>query len=89
MLLRNPQPDPEFRRRFNEPTAIEIPAIPKQQDWTPPRYWRELLQVEETKFERLCKTWFVKSLFVLGTLYLLAVVSIFLYKLLMLVIELK
>jgi len=89
MLLRDPQPYPDFTRKFDEPTQIEIPAIPRQQEWTPPRYWRELLQVEETKFERAYKTWFVKVLFVLGTLYLLAVVSIFLYKLLMLVIALK
>ena len=103
MLLRNPQPDPEFSRRFGMPTEIEIPAmpkqqewrrkqptmefpaIPKQQEWTPPPYWRELLHVQETKFERRCKEWFVKALLVLGSLGFLALVSIYLFKLLMMV----
>ena len=102
MLLRNPEPYPEFTRKFDEPTEIEIPAIPKQtmpkqqawmppqqQDWTPPRYWKELLQVQETKFERLCKSWFVKIVTVLAILYILALISVFLGKLFMMVVALK
>lgn len=62
---------------------------PPQEEWTPPPYWKELLYVEQTKFERTCKTWFVKIMFVFGTLYVLALISIFLWKLLMVVIALR
>ena len=97
MLLREPQPYPDFSRKFDAPTEIEIPAIPKQQawmppqqqEWTPPRYWKELLQVQETKFERLCKSWFVKIVTVLAILYILALISVFLSKLFMMVVALK
>jgi hypothetical protein len=98
MLLRNPQPDPEFSRKFDTPTEIEIPAIPKQQawmppqqqqDWTPPRYWKELLQVQESKFERICKSWFVKVVTVLAIFYVIALISVFLGKLFMMVVALK
>ena len=116
MLLRNPQPDPEFTHRFGVPTELEIPAmpkqqawtppkqqqewrpkrptmefpaIPKQQEWTPPRYWKELLQVQETKFERICKSWFVKIVTVLAILYILALITVFLGKLFMMVVALK
>ena len=115
MLLRNPQPDPEFTHRFGVPTELEIPAMPKQQAWTPPKqqqewrpkrptieipaipkqqvqqewmpppYWRELLHTEETKFGRKCREWFVKALLVLGTLGSLALISIYLFKLLVMV----
>lgn len=97
MLLRNPLPDPEFTRRFDEPTQPQIPAMPKmelqvlpqRQEWTPPPYWRNLLQLEETKLERACKRWFSRLILIAAIFYILALVSVFLWKLLLMVIALK
>jgi hypothetical protein len=39
MLLRDPQPDPEFKRKFNEfDTEREIPAMPKESSLHPSWY---------------------------------------------------
>ena len=90
---------------YNTDTSPDMQAIPKeeakrekavlqewtppQHEWTPPAYFQSSSQVEETRFERICKTWFVKIMFVLLILYVLALISIFLCKLFMLVVALK
>lgn len=99
MILRNPLPDPDLIRRFNEvDTLREIPAIPalvpkrslpQPDDWTPPPYWKNLLHMEESKFEQACKKWFFRVITIAMLLYVLAIASIFLGKLLVLVINLK
>lgn len=99
MILRNPLPDPDLIRRFNEvDTLREIPAIPalvpkrplpQPDDWTPPPYWKNLLHMEESKFEQSCKKWFFRVITIAMILYVLAIASIFLGKLLVLVINLK
>jgi hypothetical protein len=38
MLLRNPQPDPEFKHKFNVDTEREIPAMPKESSLHPSWY---------------------------------------------------
>jgi hypothetical protein len=57
MIIRSPQPDPEFKRKFNELETIkEMPVLPKMSYgntsdmWTPPPYWQNLLQ-EDKKIE--------------------------------------
>lgn len=99
MILRNPLPDPDLIRRFNEvDTLREIPAIPalvpkrslpQPDSWTPPPYWKNLLHMEESKFEQSCKKWFFRVITIAMILYVLAIASIFLGKLLVLVINLK
>lgn len=99
MILRNPLPDPDLIRRFNEvDTLREIPAIPalvpkrsipQPDDWTPPPYWKNLLHMEESKLEQACKKWFTRVILVATILYVLTLVSIFLWKLLLMVIALK
>lgn len=97
-------PNSTFEEIQKIDTIPEMPAInnrnkavvrdllqypPPYQEWTPPPYWRDLLEVQETKFERACKAWFVKMLFVFAILYIIALISIFLWKLLMVVIALR
>lgn len=97
MILRNPLPDPELTRRFNDVETLETPAlIPRQprpqlspDPWTPPPYWKNLLYMEESKFEQICKKWFLRVIVVAASLYLLALVSIFLWKVLMMVVSIK
>lgn len=86
----------------NTDTAPDIHAIPKREkavlqewmpprpeEWTPPPYWRSLLHLEETKLERVSKRWFSRVLVAAMILYVLIITSIFLWKLLMIVIALK
>lgn len=89
MLLQNHLPYPDLTRKSNEPTEIEIPAIPKQQEWMPPPYWKDLLMVKEARFEAACKKWFTRFIVVSMILYVTIITSIFLWKLLLMVIALK
>lgn len=57
MLLKNPQPYPVIHNSHEHDidTAVDIAAIPKMRydtadPWTPPPYWRNLLQ-EDRKIE--------------------------------------
>lgn len=62
---------------------------PSPQEWTPPPYWKNLLHMDESRFEQECKKWFFRTLTIAMILYVLTIASIFLGKLLMIVIELK
>jgi hypothetical protein len=83
---------------YNTDTSPDIHAIPKEeakqeksvlQQWMPPAYWHPVLPQEDTKLEQVCKRWFSRLLIAAMILYVLLLTSIFLWKLLMIVIALK
>ena len=95
-------PNSHFEDLQNVDTSPELPSINKrnkvflqdlqplpQEAWTPPPYWKNLLYMEESKFEQECKKWFFRTITIAMLLYVLAIASIFLFKLLILVINLK
>jgi len=80
---------PKMQQEQNYNNKAMLQEWAPQEIWTPPPYWRELLVVQETKWERICKAWFIKLFFMMLILYVIVIISIFLYKLLILVINTK
>lgn len=99
----NPWPNATFEEIQKIDTAPEMPAVnnrnkvvlrdmwqpPPPQEWTPPPYWRNLLHMDESKFEQECKKWFARAMVVIILVSIFLLSSMFLFKLIMLVADLK
>lgn len=91
MLLRDHQPFPDFEEYFNADTAQEMPALPKfgstqRGPWTPPPYWRDLLEPQKKFDIEKCTG---RILFVIAALFTLSLAMIYLIKLLLIVLTMK